>query len=69
MTQKLLNLKGKSSDELKELLSTLTEKQTQNLKEDQEYYLLCYPKGTGDEELEELLSELDQLWYPEYYNE
>jgi hypothetical protein len=66
---KLLNLKNKTKQELNQLLATLNEKQTKDLKEQQEYYLLCYPQGTGDSELEGLLADLDELWYPEYYNE
>jgi hypothetical protein len=65
----LLNLKTKTKQELNQLLATLNEKQTQDLKNQQEYYLLCYPQGTGDNELEGLLSDLDELWYPDYYNE
>jgi hypothetical protein len=65
----LLNLKNQTKDELTEYLSSLTEKETKNLQEQQETYLLCYPKGTGDDELEELLQTLDQYWYPDYYNE
>jgi hypothetical protein len=68
MKPDLFSLKNKTPDQLKEFLSTLSEKQTQDLKEQQEYYLLCYPQGTGDNELEELLSDLDQLWYPEYHD-
>jgi hypothetical protein len=67
MKPDLFSLKNKTPEQLKEFLSTLSEKQTQDLKDLQEYYLCCYPQGTGDSELEELLSDLDQLWYPESY--
>ena len=66
---KLLSLLPKTKEEVLELLGTLTEKQTKDLKEQQEYYLLCYPQGTGDDQLEELLETLDQYWYPDEYQD
>jgi hypothetical protein len=63
----LLNYKQLTKEQLPEWLSTLTEKQLKDLKEQQEWYLLGYPQGTGDSDLEELLQNLDELWYPEDY--
>lgn len=65
MKLKLLNLKKKTEEELNELLKTLTDKQEKDLKEELDYYLLCYPQGTGDDDLEELMETLSLLWYPE----
>lgn len=54
---------GLPSHEVVEYLGTLTESQTKNVQEEMEYYLLCYPQGTGDDELEELLETLSEVFY------
>jgi hypothetical protein len=64
----IFKLKGKDKAALKEYLSTLTDKQTKDLIDLQEYYLACYPQSTGDSELEEVLADLDELFHPEDYN-
>lgn len=62
---KLTNLKGQTKEQLQELLSTCSEYDTKDLLEQTEYYLLCYPQGTGDEQLEELLETMYDLLVPE----
>jgi hypothetical protein len=66
MKLNLLDMKGKYDKHmLEELLPTLTEKQTKDLLEQTEYYYLCYPQGTGDDDLEQLLEDLYDLLVPE----
>lgn len=62
---KLNDLKGFTKDELEKTLSTLSDTTVKYLKEEMEYYLLCYPQGTGDDELEDLMDTLTEVWYPE----
>ena len=62
---KLNKLKGQTKQELERNLATLTEKQLKVLKEEADYYLLVYPQGTGDDELEDLLNLLTEMWYPD----
>jgi hypothetical protein len=59
----------KDLDELRGMLSSMTDKELEKLKEWQEYVLLCYPQGHECLEVEQLVQDLDVLWYPEYYTE
>jgi hypothetical protein len=65
MNCQLTPLLGYSTEQLKLHLSTLTETQLKLLNTDLEYWLLCYPQGTGDDELEELMDKLSELLWPD----
>ena len=52
-------------EELAAYLKDLTPKKLKDLEEEMEYYLLCYPQGTGDADLEDLLCDLSDYFYPE----
>jgi hypothetical protein len=66
MTKSLLYpLKGSSLEDLTSLLLTLTDKKKEQLEKELEYYLLCYPMGTGDDELEDLMDLLSELMWPD----
>lgn len=54
-----------SLDQVPQKLSELTESQLSKLSESMDYYLLVYPQGTGDDDLEELLEVLSEYFYPE----
>ena len=54
-----------SWDEVPSKLAELSESQLKNLSESVEYYLLSYPQGTGDQDLEDLLEVLAEYFYPE----
>jgi hypothetical protein len=61
----LLKLMEESGESYRTLLSQLSPKKLKNLEESVEYYLLCYPQGTNNAELEELLSDLFDHFNPE----
>jgi hypothetical protein len=61
----LLKLMEESGESYQTLLSQLSPKKLKNLEESVEYYLLCYPQGTNDAELEELLANLYDHFNPE----
>jgi len=63
----LFSLKGSSKEDLEALLPSLSDKKKKDLEEELESYLLCYPQGTGDDELEDLMDLLAELFWPEYY--
>ena len=65
MKSYLSPLKGYSKEQLESHLSSLSDLQTKKLTEELEYYLLCYPQGTGDDELEELMELLSELLWPD----
>lgn len=54
-----------TEETLPTLLEGLNDKQKKSLLEETEYYLLCYPQGTGDPNLEDLLSLMYDYFYPE----
>ena len=54
-----------SLDDVPSKLAELSESQLKNLSESVEYYLLSYPQGTGDQDLEDLLEVLAEYFYPE----
>lgn len=61
----LFSLKGSSKEDLESLLPSLSDKKKKDLLSDLEYYLLCFPQGTGDNELEDLMDLLSELFWPE----
>ena len=62
----LFSLKGSSKEDLESLFPSLPDKKKKDLEEELEYYLLCYPQGTGDDELEELMGFLAELFWPDF---
>lgn len=54
-----------SEEQLLAYLPEQTPSYLKNLLEEAEYYLLCYPQGTGNAALEELLSQLANFFYAE----
>ena len=62
----LFSLKGSSKEDLESLLPSLSDKKKKDLEEELEHYLLCYPQGTGDDELEELMDSLAELFWPDF---
>jgi hypothetical protein len=62
---KLLKSLDNDLQDLPLALLDMSDKQKKQLEESMEYYLLCYPQGTGDDLLEELLSQLSEYFYPD----
>ena len=62
----LFSLKGSSKEDLESLLPSLSFSYQRELEEELEHYLLCYPQGTGDDELEELMGFLAELFWPDF---
>ena len=54
-----------SWDEVPSKLAALSTSQLNSLYESFEYYLLAYPQGTGNAELEDLLGVLSEYFDPE----
>ena len=62
----LFSLKGSSKEDLESLFPSLSDKKKKDLEEELGYYFLCYPQGTGDDELEELMGFLAELFWPDF---
>lgn len=52
-----------SDEQLEATLSELSASQLSSLQDSAEYYLLLYPQGTGNADLEELLEKLSLFFY------
>ena len=62
---KLLNqlVSDYETNQIVEVLKTLSKKQNDNLAEEVEYFLLTYPQGTGDDKLEDVLEILSAYYW------
>jgi hypothetical protein len=56
---------GLSLEQVSNLLVDFSDKRKKDVEDEMEYYLLCYPQGTGDDELEETLEVLAEYFYPD----
>jgi hypothetical protein len=56
---------GLSLEQVSNLLVDFSDKRKKDVEDEMEYYLLCYPQGTGDDEFEETLEVLAEYFYPD----